>query len=114
MFGQVAQILVPCDFKFLLVRKYFTTRYSQHYHAYHVEKTPDFSVVNITDLAIHEVFHVYKLLSCEYVTVRSCNHVDLFYLNIVIHVLFLLFDCFEVLRVDYPKFEFYGVYLIMF
>lgn len=76
-FGEIIHVLVPDDSKLLLVKKFNTDSYSAHYNAYCVTKSSVFTVVNITELALHDVFHPYKVLSSYYIVVRSCSHVEL-------------------------------------
>lgn len=75
-FGQVVRVLVPEDFKFLVVRKLITTSYSSHFNAYHViQSDPNhYVIVSVPELALHEVFCLYK---SSFIVIRSCCHVDL-------------------------------------
>ena len=76
-FGEVIHILVPEESKLLVVRRVYSNYYSGHYNAYAVHKSSDTAMVNVCDLALHDVFHLYKLSSMYYVVVRSCNHVEI-------------------------------------
>ena len=78
VFGLVEYILVPDDLKYLVVRQYSTDYYCQHLNAYCVNKASIFSLISVSDLSIHDIFHVYSFKSESYVVVRSCHHVDLF------------------------------------
>ena len=71
-------ILVPEESKILLVQKFSTGFYSPHYNAYCVYKTSDYCLVNVNDLAIHDVFQPYDVFSLLYVVVRSHTQVDMF------------------------------------
>ena len=73
----MTHVLVPQDSKILLVQKFLTDSYSEHYNAYLVVKTSNFSLVSVSDLAIHDVFHPYTLLSSHYIVVRSSTHVEM-------------------------------------
>ena len=77
VFGEVVQVLVPNELKFLLVRELDTTFYYAHFNAYNVTKSSNYALVDIGSLAIHDVFHLYKSSSLLFVVVRSCNHVEL-------------------------------------
>ena len=76
-FGEVTHILVPEESKLLLVQKFLTGSYSEHYNAYCVTKTSYFTLINVGDLALHDVFHPYSVLSSHYIVVRSSTHVEM-------------------------------------
>ena len=69
-------VLVPEELKFLLIQIYDTQSYSQHHNAYCVAMTSKYSVVLISELAIHDVFETYILSSGSYVVVRSYCHTE--------------------------------------
>lgn len=77
-FGAVTHVLVPEESKMLLVMKFSTGSYCSHYNAYCVTKTATFIVVNVDELALHDVFHPYQMSSMYYIVVRSCYHVELY------------------------------------
>ena len=77
LFAEVKYIFVPDDTKLLLVKKLSTTSFSNHYNAYHVSPTPSYCLVNVTDLALHQVFYLCTIGSAYYVTIKSCHHVEL-------------------------------------
>lgn len=72
-FAEVMWILIPEDFKFLVVRKMTTTSYSSHFNAYHVVESTAYSIVSVTELALHETFCLYK---SSFIVLRSCCHVE--------------------------------------
>ena len=74
VFAQVLAIIVPDDNKFLLVRKLLTQLYSSHLNAYKVSKLSCFNIVTVSELALHDVFSIYK---SSYIVVRSCCNVEL-------------------------------------
>lgn len=76
-FGEVTHILVPEESKILLVQKFLTRFYSEHYNAYCVVKTSEFTLVSVGDLALHDVFHPYNVESSYYIVVRSSTHVEM-------------------------------------
>ena len=78
VFASVMYVLVPDELKFLLISIYDTQSYSQHHNAYCVTKTSKYSVVCISELAIHDVFETYILSSGSYVVIRSCCHTEVF------------------------------------
>lgn len=78
-FGEIIYVLVPDESKLLVVKRLCTDYYSQHYNAYCVTKSSNFALVDVGELAIHDVFHLYRLSSDSsqyYIVVRSCNHVE--------------------------------------
>lgn len=77
VFGEITHILVPEESKLLLVKKFDTGSYSKHSNAYCVTKSTNFTVVSVDQLALHEVFHPYNVLSSYYIVVRSSSHVEL-------------------------------------
>ena len=76
-FGEVTQVLVPDESKLLLVKKLHTECYSELYNAYSVNKSQNYALTSIGELAIHDVYHLYRSSSELFVVVRSCNHVEM-------------------------------------
>lgn len=76
-FGEVTHVLVPEESKLLLVRKFHTHAYINHFNAYHITKLARYAVIDVTELALHDLFHPYNISSTYYVVVRSCSHVEL-------------------------------------
>ena len=76
-FGEVSHILVHEEAKYLVLKRYVTLDFSQHYFAYHIESSEDSMLLCICDLAMHQVFHKYHVDSRSYVVIRSCDHVEL-------------------------------------
>lgn len=77
-FARVMHVLVPEEFRLLLVRVFNTESYSQHHNAYCVTMTSHYAVIRIDELALHDIFNIYILSSISYVVVRSCCHIELF------------------------------------
>lgn len=77
-FACVTQVLVPEGSKLLLVRLLKTDSYSQHRNAYCVSMAPDYAIISITELALHDVFTMYTISSVSYMIIRSCCHVEMF------------------------------------
>ena len=76
-FSEVKYVLVPDGHKSLLVKKLYTSTYSNHFSAYIVEATLNWSIVSVADLALHQVFYRYQLGDVSYIPVKSCHHVEL-------------------------------------
>lgn len=77
-FGEVSHILVHEEAKYVVLKKFETTNFSHHYFAYEIEPMEDFMLLSVCDLAIHQVFYKYCVVSNFYVVVKSCDHVELF------------------------------------
>ena len=77
-FGEIVHVFVPDESKVFLVRELITESYCSHYNSYNVSKTSSFTALTVDELALHDVFHIYKLSSLYYITIRSCCHVELF------------------------------------
>ena len=75
-FGEVVRVLIHDDTKELLLCLYNTEAYSQHFNAYQVVKSNQFSLVSITQLGIFEVYHKYSVSSHSYVVIKSYHHVE--------------------------------------
>ncbi len=65
-FGEVMKIFVPEESKLLLVRKFHTGSYCNHYNAYCVTKLSSFTVVSVTELALHDIFHISVIILYSY------------------------------------------------
>ena len=76
-FGEIKTIICSEDNKYFLVRLFETVYFYHHYFAYCITLTDDFSMVNVTSLKIHEVYHRYYVNSNTYVSVRSCHVAEL-------------------------------------
>lgn len=77
-FAQVVHVLLVEELKMLLLRTFTTDFYSHHHNAYCVTKTSDHIIVEIHELALHDVFSIYMLASTSYIVIRSCCHSDVF------------------------------------
>lgn len=75
-FGEIIHIFIPDHTKIILVHLYQTETYSSHYNAYHIKKTPQFIMIPISQLGIHEVFHKYTVSSNLYALIKSYHHVE--------------------------------------
>ena len=63
-------ILVP---KLFVIRKLLTNSYSSHFNAYAITRTLDHGLIDVSELALHDVFSVYNSL---YIVICSCCNVD--------------------------------------
>ena len=72
-FGEVSHILVYEEAKYLVLKRYVTVDFSQHYFAYHIESSEDLMLLSICDLALHQVFHKYHVDSRSYGLVTTLN-----------------------------------------
>lgn len=75
-FGEIVRIFVPNHTKNLLIHLYNTETYSSHFNSYQVVKTPQFSMVSINQLGIHEAYHKYTVSHHLYVVIKSHYHVE--------------------------------------
>ncbi len=76
-FGGVTHVFVPDESKLLLVRKLYTDCYCEHYNAYSINKS-FYTFISVGELAIHDVFHLYRSSAHSFVVVRSCHHVEMY------------------------------------
>lgn len=78
IFARVMCVLVSEDLKFLLVQTFNTEFFSQHHNAYCVTLASQYLIIRVSELALHDVFVTYSLLSASYIVVRSCCHAEIF------------------------------------
>ena len=76
-FGEIIQVFVPEESKLLLVRKLLTDCYCEHYNSYSVNKSSSYALTSVGELAIHDVFHLYRSSASYFIVIRSCNHVEM-------------------------------------
>jgi hypothetical protein len=75
IFGEIVRIFVPNDTKQLLLRSYDTETYSAHFNAYQVTQNNQYSIISVSQLGIHEVYHRYIVSPHSYV-LKSYHHVE--------------------------------------
>jgi hypothetical protein len=78
LFGEVTRIILHEDSKLLLIQEYEVEHYSHHFSAYKVTKSNNYSLVCVTKLALHQVFHRYFHGLSSFIVIKSCSHVELF------------------------------------
>ena len=75
-FGEIVHIFVPDDTKQLLLHLYVTDTYSSHFNVYQVVQNNQFSIISVSQLGIHEVYHKYIVSPYLYVVIKSYHHVE--------------------------------------
>ena len=77
LFGEILHIILLNDMKYLLVQQMEAQCFDYHFYSYPINPLSEHRLVNICDLAMHQVLHKYCVNYTYYVVVRSCDHVEL-------------------------------------
>ena len=77
MFGEIVHIPLQDNLKYFVLSLFTTVEFSHHFFAYNIVSSEEYKVVELSQLALHQVLHKYHIMSKYYVIVRSCSHVEL-------------------------------------
>ena len=77
VFGEIQHIIISEDSKIFLIQVYETDFFSHHFNSYCIKNTTTYTIIDVRSLKMHQVFHKYYIRSTIYVTIRSCNTVEL-------------------------------------